>query len=99
MSDYSSTVCKDGDRYRVMYRYTAPDGKRKSSCKRGFKLHKDAKKWEKEELPSLIKQLEHEETLDENLTMAELVKEYMNFTRLRRRDTTAENKKNRSIQN
>ena len=94
MSDYSSTVCKDGDRYRVMYRYTAPDGKRKSSCKRGFKLHKDAKKWEKEELPSLIKQLEHEETLDENLTMAELVKEYMNFTRLRRRDTTAENKKN-----
>ena len=94
MSDYSSTVCKDGDRYRVMYRYTAHDGKRKSSCKRGFKLHKDAKKWEKEELPSLIKQLEHEETLDENLTMAELVKEYMNFTRLRRRDTTAENKKN-----
>lgn len=33
MSDYSSTVCKDGDRYRVMYRYTAPDGKKKAAVK------------------------------------------------------------------
>lgn len=94
MSDYSSTVCKDGDRYRVMYRYTAPDGKRKSSCKRGFKLQKDAKRWEKDELPKIIQQLEHEETLDENMTMEDLIKEYMEFTKLRRRDSTADNKAN-----
>lgn len=94
MSDYSSTVCRDGDRYRVMYRYTSPNGERKSSCKRGFKLQKDAKKWEKEELPAIIKQLEHEETLDENLTMTELISEYMDFTKLRRRESTADNKKN-----
>lgn len=94
MSDYSSNVCKDGDRYRVMYRYTSPNGERKSSCKRGFKLQKDAKKWEKEELPAIIRQLEHEETLDENLTMTELISEYMDFTKLRRRESTADNKKN-----
>lgn len=94
MSDYSSNVCKDGERYRVMYRYTSPNGERKSSCKRGFKLQKDAKKWEKEELPAIIRQLEHEETLDENLTMTELISEYMDFTKLRRRESTADNKKN-----
>lgn len=94
MNDYSSNVCKDGERYRVMYRYTSPTGERKSSCKRGFKLQKDAKKWEKEELPAIIRQLEHEETLDENLTMTELISEYMDFTKLRRRESTADNKKN-----
>ena len=77
MSEYRSLVKKDGDKYRVFYSYISPkDGKRHRTCKRGFKLKKDADKWVKYDLPNIIKQLEHVETLDENLTMGELVEKY-----------------------
>lgn len=94
MSEYSSSVSKDSEgKYRVNYSYISPtDGKRHRSCKRGFKFQKDAKKWQRDELPKFIKTLEHVETLDENLTMEELIKEYLEYSKLRRRETTYENK-------
>ena len=94
MSNYKSSVHKYGNnKYRVDYSYIDPiTNTRKRTCKRGFKLQREATLWEKQELPKLIKELEQEETLDENLTMKELIDEYMQFSRLRRRETTADNK-------
>lgn len=93
MSNYKASIHKYGDnKYRVDYSYLAPDGTRKRTCKRGFKLQREANAWVIKELPKLIQQLEHEETLDENMTMEDLIKEYMEFTKLRRRDTTFDNK-------
>ncbi len=89
----SITKCADG-KYRVDYSYRSPDGKRHRTCKRGFKLQREATKWQRQELPKLIKQLEQEKTLDENLTMEELIKEYIEYTKIRRRASTAENKIN-----
>ena len=45
-------------------------------------------------MPAVIEQLEHKETLDENLTMAELIEEYMEYTKVRRRESTTEMKDN-----
>ena len=94
MSNYKSSVHKYGEnKYRVDFSYIDPETQtRKRTCKRGFKLLREATLWEKQELPKLIKELEQEETLDENLTMKELIDEYMQFSRLRRRETTADNK-------
>jgi len=92
---YKSSVQKGADgKYRVDYSYRGTDGKRHRTCKRGFKLQKEATKWQREELPKLIKQLEQEKKLDENLTMAELIQEYVEYTKIRRRASTAENKLN-----
>ena len=89
----SITKCPDG-KYRVDYSYRSPDGKRHRTCKRGFKLQREATKWQREELPKLIKQLGQEKTLDENLTMEELITEYIEYTKVRRRASTVENKSN-----
>ncbi len=89
----SISKCADG-KYRVDYSYRSPDGKRHRTCKRGFKLQREATKWQREELPRLIRQLGQEKTLDENLTMGELIKEYIEYTKIRRRASTAENKMN-----
>lgn len=92
---FKSSVQKGADgKYRVDYSYRAPDGSRHRTCKRGFKLQKEAIKWQREELPKLIKQLEQEKTLDDNMTMEELIKEYIEYTKIRRRASTAENKLN-----
>lgn len=85
--------CPDG-KYRVDYSYRSPDGKRHRTCKRGFKLQRDATKWQRDELPKLVMQLGQEKKLDENLTMTDLVKEYMEFTKVRRRASTTEMKAN-----
>lgn len=85
--------CSDG-KYRVDYSYRSPDGKRHRTCKRGFKLQREATKWQREELPKLVRQLGQEKTLDENLTMAELIAEYMEYTKIRRRASTTEMKDN-----
>lgn len=85
--------CPDG-KYRVDYSYRSPDGVRHRTCKRGFKLQRDAVKWQRDELPKVVQQLGQEKTLDENLTMVELIAEYMEFTRLRRRASTVEMKAN-----
>ena len=78
MSEYRSLVKKDGDKYRVFYSYISPkDGKRHRTCKRGFKLQKDADKWVKYELPKIIMQLEQTKTLIKFMTMGELIAEYL----------------------
>lgn len=85
--------CPDG-KYRVDYSYRSPDGKRHRTCKRGFKLQRDATKWQRNELPKLVMQLGEVKKLDEDLTMTELIKEYMEFTKIRRRASTTEMKTN-----
>ena len=78
-TSYSSSISKTSDgKYRVNYSYISPDTyERKRTSKRGFEKKKDAEAWRKNELQALINQLEHKETLDENLTMAELIEKYM----------------------
>lgn len=89
MSNFKSTVNKYGDnKYRVDFSYISPDGKRHRTCKRGFVRQKDAVLWQREEMPKVIKQLEQVEILDENLTMGELISEYMEYSSARRRVTT-----------
>ena len=41
-------VYKDGDKWRVIYRYTNWDGVRKQTQKRGFLTKRDAQSWEHE---------------------------------------------------
>ena len=90
MSTFGSSVHKDSNgKYRVSYSYISPaDSKRKRSCKRGFKLKKDAVCWQRDELPKVIKQLEQVHISDENMTMGELIAEYMEYSSARRRVTT-----------
>ena len=84
ISKYQTKKDKNHYRYRINYSYISPkDGKRHRTCKRGFKLKKDADKWVKYALPNIIKQLEHVETLDENLTMGELIDKYKHHISLR----------------
>jgi len=93
MSEYSASISKYGPegkhKYRVFYSYISPiDGKKHRTSKRGFKLEKDAKKWIKYDMPDVIKQLEHVETLDENLTMGELIDKYKHHISIRLKPTT-----------
>ena len=41
-------VYKDGDKWRVIYRYTNWKGERKQTQKRGFATKRDAQAWERE---------------------------------------------------
>lgn len=93
MSDYKSSITKYGDgKYRVDFSYKTPDGKRHRTCKRGFKLQKDAVRWQKNELPNELRRLEQQAPSDDDLTMAELITEYMEKSMLRRRETTCATK-------
>ena len=95
-TSYSSYITKISEKnYRVNFSYISPDtNERKRTCKRGFEKKKDAEEWIKNELPAFIKQLEHKETLDENLTMAELIELYMKDAHIRKEETTCLTKKN-----
>lgn len=95
-TSYSSYVYKVSENnYRVIFSYISPDtNERKRTSKRGFGKKKEAEAWIKDELPAFIKQLEHKETLDENLTMAELIEHYMEDARIRREETTCLTKTN-----
>ena len=95
-TSYCTSISKIGEKnYRVNYSYISPEThKKKSTCKRGFVRLQDAKNWIRDELPALIKQLEHKETLDENLTMAELIELYVDDAQARREETTCLTKKN-----
>ena len=65
MSSYKSSIHKYGNNlYRVDYSYKTPDGKRHRSCKRGFKLQREATKWQREELPNLIEKLESDKPVE-----------------------------------
>ena len=89
-TSYSSYITKISEKnYRVNFSYISPDtNERKRTCKRGFEKKKDAEEWIKNELPAFIKQLEHKETLDENLTMGELIELYMKDAHIRKEETT-----------
>lgn len=95
MSNYSVSIHKYGDKYRVDYSYISPDtGKRCRTCKRGFNFKREANVWVAEELPKLIQKLEKEEVSDEDMTMDELIEEYMEDFRLWHRDTSYDTKEN-----
>ena len=93
---FKSSIHKCPDRrYRVDYSFRSPEaGQRHRTCKRAFQRQKAATKWQGEELPDLIKKLTRGRVPDEEMTMEELTKEYMEFTRVRRRASTAEIKEN-----
>ena len=55
-------------------------------------VEREAKSWVKNDLPNIINQLEHVETLDENLTMGELVEKYKQHISLRLKPTTVATK-------
>ena len=95
-TSYSSSVSKTSDgKYRVNFSYISPDThERKRTSKRGFEKQKEAIAWMQNDLPAFINQLEHKETLDENLTMAELIEHYMENARIRREETTCLTKTN-----
>ena len=44
------SVYKDGNKWRVIYRYTDSRGERKQTQKRGFSTKKDAQAWEREQM-------------------------------------------------
>ena len=43
-------VYKDGDKWRVVFRFTNWQGERKQTQKRGFTTKREAQMWEREEL-------------------------------------------------
>ena len=43
-------VYRDGDKWRVVFRYTSWTGERKQTQKRGFATKREAQMWEREEL-------------------------------------------------
>ena len=51
-------VYKDGDKWRVIYRYTNWNGERKQTQKRGFTTKREAQAWEHEAM------LKQDATLD-----------------------------------
>ena len=44
------SVYKDGNKWRVIYRYTDSRGERKQTQKRGFSTKKEAQAWEREQM-------------------------------------------------
>ena len=64
-------VYKDGDKWRVIYRYTNYMGERKQTQKRGFVTKREAVVWEHEVMlrseSKLVKNLENGETDIEDL--------------------------------
>ena len=89
-----ANIAKDGDKFRVTYRYCDPaTGITKNTCKRGFKLKREAKKWIETELPSIIEALEQKRKTISTMTMDELIEEYLFYKKMHVRITTFETKK------
>ena len=90
-----ANVSHDGKKFRVSYRYTDPvTGKVKNSCKRGFKLKREAEDWIVDELPALIARLEQKRKTIDTMTMDELIEEYFNYKGITARKTTMGTKEN-----
>ena len=51
-------VYKDGDRWRVVFRFTNWMGERKQTQKRGFDTKREAQMWEREQLLKTSSKLE-----------------------------------------
>ena len=90
-----ANVSHDGKKFRVSYRYTDPvTGKVKNSCKRGFKLKREAEDWIVDELPALIARLEQKRKTIDTMTMDELIEEYFKYKAITARKTTMGTKDN-----
>ena len=90
-----ANVSHDGKKFRVSYRYKDPiTGKVKNSCKRGFKLKREAEDWIVDELPALIARLEQKRKTIDTMTMDELIEEYFNYKGITARKTTMGTKDN-----
>ena len=69
-----ANVSHDGDKFRVSYRYLDPvTNQYKNTCKRGFKLKREAKCWIETELPAIIARLEQKKKSIDTMTMEELI--------------------------
>ena len=94
MARIIANVSHDGKKFRVSYRYTDPiTGKTKNSCKRGFKLKREADAWIADELPAIIAQKEQKRKTIDTMTMDELIEEYLFYKQMHVRITTFETKK------
>ena len=90
-----ANVSHDGKKFRVSYRYKDPiTGEVKNSCKRGFKLKREAEDWIVDELPALIARLEQKRKTIGTMTMDELIEEYFNYKGITARKTTMGTKDN-----
>lgn len=90
-----ANVSHDGKKFRVSYRYTDPiTGKVKNSCKRGFKLKREAEDWIVDELPAIIAQKEQQRKTIDTMTMDELIEEYRQYKAITARKTTMGTKDN-----
>lgn len=77
-------VYKDGDKWRVIYRYTNWQGERKQTQKRGFKTKREAQQWEREVM------LKSESKLD--MTFASFFEVYEADKKKRVKENTWESK-------
>lgn len=90
-----ANVSHDGKKFRVSYRYTDPiTGEVKNSCKRGFKLKREAEDWIVDELPAIIAQKEQKRKTIDTMTMDELIEEYCKYKAITARKTTMGTKDN-----
>lgn len=77
-------VYKDGDKWRVIYRYTNWQGERKQTQKRGFKTKREAQQWERDVM------LKSESKLD--MTFASFFEIYAADKKKRVKENTWESK-------
>lgn len=90
-----ANVSRDGNKFRVSYRYLDPvTNQYKNTCKRGFKLKRQAKSWINNELPAIIARLEQKKKSIDTMTMDELIEEYCIYKKMHVRMTTFETKEN-----
>lgn len=90
-----ANISRDGDKFRVSYRYLDPvSNKYKNTCKRGFKLKREAKSWMNNELPAIIARLEQKKKSIDTMTMEDLIEEYCQYKKIHVRITTFETKEN-----
>lgn len=101
MSNYSASISKyttgkDGkEKYRVYFSYVSPkDGKRHRTCKRGFTKKNKAVEWVQNDLADAVRKLEDRRISAEDLTMEELIEEYLDYAtyNLKIEETTMETK-------
>lgn len=87
--------CPDG-KYKVDYSYKTPDGVLHRTCKRGFKLKREAEAWQVKELPSIVEKLESGKRSSTSksgeLLFENLVESYMARSSIRRKSSTCDTK-------
>lgn len=79
-------IYKDGDKWRVVYRFTDWTGERKQTQKRGFNTKREAQKWEREQL--------NKAKADIDMTFATFAEMYREDLGARIKENTWETKNN-----